>query len=82
MNGHYVEMFEWINNFIPFHLLIELVNLRLFFQAEQISLHGFINMFLVISLAILWALLPTDLLAIGVQWVQNRILDVRINFNY
>ena len=66
----------------PFLVLIKLVNIRLFFQAEQISLHGFINMFLVISLAILWALLPTDLLAIGVQWLQNRILDVRINLNY
>lgn len=50
----------------------------LLFQAEQVSLHGFINMFLIISLAMLWALLPTDLIAFGAQWLQNRILVVRL----
>ena len=40
------------------------------------ALHGFINLFLILSLATLWALLPTDLLAISVQWIQNRILSV------
>ena len=48
-------------------------------QAEQVSLHGFINMFLVISLALVWAVLPSDLLAIGAHWLQNRILVVSIN---
>ena len=52
--------------------------LLLLFQAEQVSLHGFINMFLIISLAMLWALLPTDLIAFGAQWLQNRILVVRL----
>lgn len=50
--------------------------------AEQVSLHGFINTFLVISLAMLWALLPTDLLAIGVQWLQNRILSILLHLPY
>ena len=44
-------------------------------QAEQVSLCGFINMFIVIVLAILWALLPTET-AIFAHWLQNRILSV------
>ena len=59
--------------------MLKLCTFVLFFQAEQVSLHGFIDMFIIISLAMLWALLPTDLLAIGAQWLQNRILTVRMN---
>lgn len=47
-------------------------------KAEKVSLHGFINMFLVISCALVWAVLPSDLLAIGAQWLQNMILAVSI----
>lgn len=50
--------------------------------AEQVSLHGFINMFLIISLAMLWALLPTDLIAFGAQWLQNRILVILLHLPY
>ena len=47
-------------------------------QAEQVSLCGFINMFIVIVLALLWALLPTET-AIFAHWFQNRILSVSAN---
>lgn len=50
--------------------------------AEQVSLHGFINMFLVISLALVWAVLPSDLLAIGAHWLQNRILVILLHLPY
>lgn len=49
-------------------------------QAEQVSLCGFINMFLIIVLAMLWALLPSDLTALFAHWLQNRILSVRVTF--
>lgn len=48
-------------------------------QAEQVSLCGFINMFIVIALALLWALLPTET-ALFAHWLQNRILKVSVSF--
>ncbi|XP_015762860.1 PREDICTED: metalloendopeptidase OMA1, mitochondrial-like [Acropora digitifera] len=50
--------------------------------AEKVSLHGFINMFLVISCALVWAVLPSDLLAIGAQWLQNMILAILLHLPY
>ena len=35
-------------------------------------------MLLVISCASVWAVLPSDFLAIGAQWLQNMILAVSI----
>lgn len=48
--------------------------------AEKVSLHGFINMLLVISCALVWAVLPSDLLAFGADFLQSMILglDYRI----
>ncbi|KAJ7307839.1 metalloendopeptidase, partial [Desmophyllum pertusum] len=50
--------------------------------AEQVSLCGFINMFMVIVLAILWALLPTDFTALFAHWLQNRILSILLHLPY
>ncbi|XP_015774109.1 PREDICTED: metalloendopeptidase OMA1, mitochondrial-like [Acropora digitifera] len=50
--------------------------------AEKVSLHGFINMLLVISCALVWAVLPSDLLAIGAQWLQNMILAFLLHLPY
>ncbi|KXJ14754.1 Metalloendopeptidase OMA1, mitochondrial [Exaiptasia diaphana] len=50
--------------------------------AEQASLHGIINLFIVISLAILWAILPTDFLAISAQWFQDQILTILLHLPY
>lgn len=49
--------------------------------AEQVSLCGFINMFIVIVLALLWALLPTET-AIFAHWFQNRILSIFLHLPY
>ncbi|PFX30818.1 metalloendopeptidase OMA1, mitochondrial-like [Stylophora pistillata] len=49
--------------------------------AEQVSLCGFINMFIVIVLALLWALLPTEA-AIFAHWFQNRILSIFLHLPY
>ena len=47
-------------------------------KAEKVSLHGFINMLLVISCALVWAVLPSDLLAFGADFLQSMILGVSI----
>lgn len=49
--------------------------------AEQVSLCGFINMFIVIVLALLWALLPTET-ALFAHWLQNRILQILLHLPY
>ncbi|KAL9950429.1 hypothetical protein ACROYT_G042924 [Oculina patagonica] len=50
-------------------------------SAEQVSLCGFINMFIVIVLAMLWALLPTET-ALFAHWLQNRILSILLHLPY
>ncbi|KAK3754642.1 hypothetical protein QZH41_014927 [Actinostola sp. cb2023] len=50
--------------------------------AEQASLHGVINLFIVVSLAIFWAILPTDYLAIAAQWIQDQILTILLHLPY
>ena len=47
-------------------------------KAEKVSLHGFINMLLVISCALVWAVLPSDFLAFGADFLQSMILAVSI----
>ena len=47
-------------------------------KAEKVSLHGFNNMLLVIPYALVWAVLPSDLLAFGADFLQSMILGVSI----
>ncbi|XP_032232169.2 metalloendopeptidase OMA1, mitochondrial isoform X1 [Nematostella vectensis] len=50
--------------------------------AEQASVHGVVNLFVVVLLAILWALIPTDYLALAAQWIQGQILSILLHLPY
>lgn len=51
-------------------------------SAEQLSFSGFFSVFNIVILASLWAVIPTDGLAVFVNWVESMIQDILIHLPY
>ncbi len=60
-----------------FELLLRTITVYvLFHQAEKLSYVSFVNMLVLVPLAVLWAVVPSDGLAIVADWFFKRVIDV------
>ena len=45
-------------------------------QAEQVSFTEFVDLLLIVVLAALWALLPSDGIALVATWFKQKVVEV------
>ena len=57
------------------------VNISNVFQAEQVSFATVLDVLIIIVMAAIWALMPTDGIAIVTDWFYNKVMHVNIRIS-
>ncbi|XP_071842621.1 metalloendopeptidase OMA1, mitochondrial-like [Apostichopus japonicus] len=86
-NGHifvFTGLFKSVTNEQQLGIVLahEISHVVLNHSAEQISLFEFLDLFMIIVLGGIWAILPNDGLAIVATWFKNKVVELLLTMPY